>query len=121
MKKVTTIIALSLTPMIAFAAIDDKEGVLRALENITNLFFSILMAIAVIVILLAAFKFLTAGGNPENAETAKKMILYAVIAIVVALLAKAIPASIQSLIISGGSEVGDHVPAQSTGDGGFVR
>jgi hypothetical protein len=68
------------------------------LSNIISIAFYILMFLAVLFIIFAAFKYLTAQGNPENLETAQRMLLYAVVAIVVGLLARSVPLIISSFV-----------------------
>ncbi|MEK7512780.1 MAG: hypothetical protein AAB601_01115 [Patescibacteria group bacterium] len=66
-------------------------GVISFINNIIGgWLFGLLMALAVIFLLYAAFLYLTAGGDDTKVATAKKIIVYAVVAIVIALLAKAI-------------------------------
>ncbi len=60
------------------------------INNIANALFYILISVAVIVILIAGFFFLTAAGDPGKVQTAQKMILYAVIGVIVAICSKAI-------------------------------
>ena len=53
--------------------------------------FWFLIAFAVIFGVIAAFKYLTAAGEPEKVKSAGNTLLYAAIAVAVALLARAIP------------------------------
>jgi uncharacterized membrane protein len=70
--------------------------------TIINWLFYLLIIGAVIFVLVAAFKYLTAGGDPEKVKAAGSTLLYAVIAVVIALIAKGIP-FIASSFIGGGS------------------
>jgi hypothetical protein len=54
-----------------------------ALETIFNIVFGILGAVALIVLLLAALKYITARGDPGEVAKAKNAILYAVVGLVV--------------------------------------
>ncbi len=65
--------------------------------RISSAFFWIIMAVAVIYVLLAAYKYLTAGGDETKVKEANNALLYAVIAIVVALIAKGFPSLIASV------------------------
>lgn len=100
MKRILTISALTLFPALALAQELSAEGqkVFTALNRITNLFYVLFLGVAVIMILFAAFKFLTAGGKPDNAETAKKMLLYTAIALALAMSARAFPALVRNAI-----------------------
>lgn len=60
--------------------------------------------ITVVYILLAAYKFLTGGDNPKNVEDAKKMLTYAVIAIIIALLATGISVLIENFLTTGAAQ-----------------
>lgn len=69
--------------------------------TIINLLFAVLIFLVIFFVVLAAFKYLTAGGDPDKVKAASHDLLYAAIAIVVALLAKAIPSIVSSIV--GGS------------------
>ena len=86
------------------------QGNITSLQGVLNLFcvifawaFYFLIALTVIFVLVAAFKYLTAGGDPEKVKSASHMLLYAAIAIVVGILAKAVPSLIGSVLNSGTS------------------
>ena len=68
---------------------------------ITNWLFIILLIGAVIIIIIAAWTFLTAGGDTEKTKKARDYIIYALIAIVVAFLAKAVVVLIATNILGG--------------------
>lgn len=70
---------------------------LRLLGLLRTLFW----IVAVFMILFAAFYYLTAGGDSGKVGTANKMLMYAVVAIIVALVATSIPFLVKSLL--GGS------------------
>jgi hypothetical protein len=78
----------------------NPNTVYNILSSIINIAFIILMLLAVLFIIWAAFKYLTAGGDPENVETAQRMLLYAVIAIVIGLLAKSVPLIVGNFVNS---------------------
>jgi len=56
-------------------------------EKIVNWFSGFVLIVAVLFILVAAWTFLTAGGNPESVAKARQMLIYALIGIAVAVLA----------------------------------
>ncbi len=102
LKKVFRSTAIILTgfllfPAMATATLDSPpqehspQDVTFELESfLTNLalwIFWIVIALAVIFILVAAIGFLTAGGNPEKIEKARSQLIYALIAVAVAVLA----------------------------------
>lgn len=69
----------------------------RIIENIMNFGVALLVALAAIFILWAAYMYLTAGAIEDNLTKAKQYMLYAIIAIFVALIAKAIPIVVKGL------------------------
>ncbi len=81
--------------------IESSKGVLAAVDSLTDWIFSGFLMIAVVMILWAAFGFLTSQGNAEKFDAAKKSILYAAIAVAIAVLAKSIVIIAASLV--GGS------------------
>lgn len=68
------------------------------MEVILDWVFSIVMILAILFMLVAAFLFLTAGGSPEKIATARQMLIYAIIGIGVALLAYVIPYIIRGFL-----------------------
>ncbi|TXG76669.1 hypothetical protein E6Q11_04210 [Candidatus Dojkabacteria bacterium] len=84
--------------MIRFAALfeQDEVGIPKAslnsstTENVLKLVFGIAGGIAVIMIVLGGFKYITSLGNAQNVAKAKDTILYAVIGLIVCILAYAI-------------------------------
>jgi Type IV secretion system pilin len=82
--------------------ITSLTGVLQLLCNVFGWAFYFLMILAVIFVIYAAFKYLTAAGNPESVKSAGSVLLYAAIAIAVALLAKAVPLVVGSFLGASG-------------------
>ncbi len=69
----------------------DSENTLPAhIQNMINVAISVIGIIAVVVIVFAGQRILTGGGDPGKVNQAKNMIIYAVVAIVIATLAWAI-------------------------------
>lgn len=60
--------------------------------------FGILVLVAIIFILLAAFKYVTAGGDAEKVKEANRQILFAAIAVVIAFVARSVPAIVITLV-----------------------
>lgn len=80
----------------------DANGVLSLLCQVFTWAFYILIILAVIFVLVAAFRYLTAAGDPEKVKGAGNTLLYAAVAIGVALLARAVPLIIGSFIGTNG-------------------
>ncbi|HVO28549.1 MAG TPA: hypothetical protein VMT81_01020 [Candidatus Paceibacterota bacterium] len=79
------------------------QGVLNTVCVVFSWLFYFLVALAVIFIIVAAFKYLTAAGDPEKVKGAGSTLLYAAIAVGVALLARAIPLIVASFLGASGS------------------
>jgi hypothetical protein len=74
------------------------KGVMSVINTIGNWIFAIALAIAAIFILLAAFYFITAGGNPAQASKARTMLVNCLIGVAIALAARALVAVLKSLL-----------------------
>ncbi|KKL68087.1 hypothetical protein LCGC14_2128510, partial [marine sediment metagenome] len=59
---------------------------------------TLLFALAGIFIIIAGFQYLTAQGDPEKTKSAKNMIMYAIIAIVIGLVAFGIEAIVKAIL-----------------------
>lgn len=91
------IFVLAVTPGQIPAANDygiDVSGLPTTTQGILNIFASVVgwvyttfFVLAVLFVIFAAFDYLTGGDNPEKIKTAHKKLIYAAIAIGVALLA----------------------------------
>lgn len=112
MKVFTKILSMGLltimliVPFVVAAQVDPGPGTkistigsLIALLNVgITWIFGILLVLAVIFLLYAAFLYLTSGGDAEKTEKAKSFLLYAIIAIVIAVLSRGIVALVRSFI-----------------------
>jgi hypothetical protein len=84
------------------ANITSLQSILNDLCVVFAWAFYFLIVVAVIFVIVAAFKYLMAGGDPEKVKAAGATLLYAAVAIGVALLAKAIPLVIGSFLGASG-------------------
>jgi heme O synthase-like polyprenyltransferase len=80
---------------IQISSIDD---ILTIISNITSWMYRILLAIVVIFVLMAAFTFLTSSDNTDNIKKARKQILYAAIAVVIAILSFSVSTIITNVL-----------------------
>ncbi|MDP2629745.1 MAG: TrbC/VirB2 family protein [Candidatus Harrisonbacteria bacterium] len=78
--------------------VDSAEDVERTLENIGDWMFRIFMIIAVIMIVIAAFQFLFAGGDTDKFSNAKRSLVYAIVAVAVAVLSSGIVRVVETII-----------------------
>jgi hypothetical protein len=79
------------------------SGVFTVLCQVLGWFFILFIILAVVFVIVAAFKYLTAGGDAEKVGTANHMLIYAVVAVVVAVIARAIPVIIANFFSAGGN------------------
>ena len=113
-----SILALAL-PVLAFAqnlpepiapsGVNVPQGNITSLQSVLQLLctvfawaFYFLIVLAVIFVIFAGFKYLTAAGDPEKVKGAGTMLIYTAVAIGVALLARAIPLVIGSFLGASG-------------------
>lgn len=69
---------------------EKKDNLADDIKNITNLLLFLIGVIAVIAIVISGLRFVTANGNADQVKSAREGIIYAVVGIVVALMAYAI-------------------------------
>jgi len=68
------------------------------INNITNWIFVALFAVATIFLIIAGFMFVTAGGNPEQVNKARQMLINALIGVAIALAARGAVAVVSSIL-----------------------
>jgi hypothetical protein len=90
--------ALFSAPFLANAAIDSLAGLQGVACTIMSWVFTFALVIGVIGILIAAFKYMTAGGDATKVSEAHKTVTWAAIGIAVALMAAGVPALIGSIL-----------------------
>ena len=78
--------------------VSSVDSILNIIRNILRWLQIFFFTIAAIFIIIAAFNYLTAQGSEEKVGTAKKQIWYAVIAIIVALVATSIGPIVDSFL-----------------------
>ena len=108
MKKFLSVLILAgllAVPIIALAQqeaptiIETGEDLINLINKIGNWIFTILLAIAGIMLLWSAFQFITAGGNPETVKYARDKLMYALFGVAVALGAKGLVLLIQTILV----------------------
>lgn len=78
--------------------ISSVEGIFNIIKKVVQWTYTIFFVVAVFFILLAAFNFLTAQGDPEKIKNARSQILWASVAIAIALISVGAAQIINSLI-----------------------
>lgn len=77
----------------------EPEPAIRSVgATVANIFGTIVLAASVIVILISAFRFTTAGGNTDTIGEARQMLIYGLVGVGVALLAYVLPGLTQTLL-----------------------
>src|SRR5260221_2644540 len=79
------------------------QDVRTTVSNVIKAFMGLLGIVAVVIILLGGFKWMTAGGNEEKVAEAKKLIISGVIGLVIILSAYAIAQFVVGAIVNGTS------------------
>ena len=78
-----------------------SQGLLDVVAGIVKWIYTIFFVVAVMFILFAAFNYLTAGGDAEKVKSSHNQLIYAAIAIAVALLAVGAQAIIKDVLKGG--------------------
>jgi hypothetical protein len=65
-------------------------AVLKAIESVVEFVVGVIGSIAVLMIVVSGIMYIVSGGDQQKAETAKKILTYSVIGLVIAILAYAI-------------------------------
>jgi len=102
MKKVLTGITAASLLTLPILALAQEEAptvdIMVALETLTNWLFTLLLIIAVIFLIIAAFTFITASGDPDKVGKARNFVLYALIGVAVAVAARGLVALVQTIM-----------------------
>jgi hypothetical protein len=85
------------------SSISTVQAVLDEVCGVFDWMFYFLIALSVIFVVIAAYRYLTASGNPEKVKGATNTIIYAAIAVAVALLALAIPSIVANFLGASGN------------------
>jgi len=76
-------------------------GLVNVLRDIVKWVYTAFFIIAVLIILFAAYTYLTAGADPAKISTVHKQLIYAAIAIVIALIAVGVEKIVENLLTGG--------------------
>jgi len=78
---------------------DTGKELVERIQLIANWVFAFFLAISLIYIVLGAFQFVTAGGDPTKITEARQKLIFAVIGIAIGLLTLGIPAIIRNIVV----------------------
>ena len=73
-------------------------NVMTVLERIVDWLFTILLVVAAIFIVIAAFYFVTASGNPETISKARNFVLYALVGVAVAVASRGLVTLVRTIV-----------------------
>ena len=73
-------------------------NLVTTIQALTNWFFVAFLLLAVVFVILAAFQFLSGGGDPQAVAQARQKLIWAAVAVIVATLARALPTVINNII-----------------------
>lgn len=76
----------------------EAESFEELIENLIDFIFWVAVVIVPLMIIIAGFYFLTAAGNPEKVNTAKRIIFWSIVGFAIVLLAKGIISMIREII-----------------------
>lgn len=93
-----SIIALPVLAQTPLSSPPSNINVVGVLNKIGVLLISIAAPIAVIMVIVSGFYFMTAQGDPGKIDTAKKMLLWTLIGMAVVLMANAVVAMVTRLV-----------------------
>jgi len=78
--------------------INSIDDMVQILDNIGNIIFTILLVVAFILLVIAGMNFMTAGGDTTKIDKARTQLMYCLVGVAVALLAKGAIAIVRQLI-----------------------
>jgi hypothetical protein len=84
-------------------------GTAGIFTTVTNVLLFVVGAISVIMIVIGGLRYVLSGGDSSNVTTAKNTILYAIVGLVVAMLAYAIVNFVLESFLPGGSGTGTNL------------
>ena len=74
------------------------EGLIDIIDKIVDWAFAILIAVAAFMIIYAGFGWMTAAGDSDKLDNARKTLIYALVGVGVAVLAKGLVAIVKTLV-----------------------
>lgn len=89
---------LTVAPSVSYAAVETPEDVLRVINKVGQYMFTAFFIVAIIFIIIAAFNFLTAQGDVEKVKNARSQVLWAAVAIAVALISTGVVKIVENIL-----------------------
>jgi len=88
----------AVTFLVAPTGPSSGAALVLVIENVTNWLFFGFLLLASIIIVFAGFQFATGGGDPTQISAAKKKLIFAAIAIIIATLSKGFVTVVRSIL-----------------------
>lgn len=88
-------------PGLGTSPITSVTGLVDVLKNVVKWIYIVFFILTVLFVLMAAFTYLTSAGDETKVEKAKNQIIYAAIAVAVALLAVGLESIVSTFLTSG--------------------
>lgn len=76
----------------------DSAGVIAIMERVISLMYGAALIFATIAIIFAAFQYATAGSSSDGIRNANRAIIYAVVAVIAAILSKGLTSLVAQFI-----------------------
>ena len=92
------VLAQEAAPGTAPDTVPGDVDVLEVLENLVDWVFTILLIFAALMIVVAGFYFVTAQGNPDQVIKARNFVLWALVGVLVAFLARGLVKLVDSIV-----------------------
>lgn len=94
----TLILAVDVQTTIPASTIDSEQDLFDLIDKIGGWIFTGLLALAAIFLVVAGYFFITAGGDPSKVNTARQMMINALIGVAIGLASKGLIAVIEGIL-----------------------
>lgn len=90
-------------------------------SEITNVLLFVIGAVAVIMIVIGGLRYVISGGDAKQVQAAKNTILYALVGVIIAILAYAVVNFVSNTFITNGSGTGITTTSDTSSGGSSVK
>ena len=93
----------AIEPLPTATAPKNLTGFLDVINKIAKWMYNLLLALGVVFVLYAAFLYLLSQGSDDKITTAKRVLIYAIVALVIAVLAGGVSSIVKDALRTGGT------------------
>ncbi len=93
-------------PDLPDSGIEDPGDLIDLVCDLAGWMFTFIVVFAIVAILVAAFRYLTANGDAEAVEGANKALIFAAVAVAIGVVARAVPLVVQGFLDTSGGGSG---------------